>query len=86
MFSADQLLRVIDIWGTTKQVPSHVAGFSWEQRDLFFFFFLSTHIYIYSWLFNSLLSLFFFFPLYNIVLVLPYINMNPPRVYMYSPS
>ena len=24
--------------------------------------------------------------LYNIVLVLPYINMNPPRVYTYSPS
>ena len=24
--------------------------------------------------------------IYNIVLVLPYINMNPPRVYMYSPS
>ena len=24
--------------------------------------------------------------LYNIVLVLPYINMNPPQVYTYSPS
>ena len=30
--------------------------------------------------------LFFFFKLYNIVLVLPYINMNPPQVYMCSPS
>ena len=30
------------------------------------------------------LSFFFFFLLYNIVLVLPYINMNPPRVYMLS--
>ena len=29
---------------------------------------------------------FFFFLLYNIVLVLPYINMHPPRVYMCSPS
>ena len=28
----------------------------------------------------------FFFKLYNIVLVLPYINMNPPQVYMCSPS
>ena len=28
----------------------------------------------------------FFFLLYNIVFVLPYINMNPPRVYMCSPS
>ena len=30
--------------------------------------------------------LFFFFLLYNIVLVLPYINMHPPRVYTCSPS
>ena len=29
---------------------------------------------------------FFFFLLYNIVLVLPYTDMNPPRVYMCSPS
>ena len=29
---------------------------------------------------------FFFFKLYNIVLVLPYINMNLPQVYMCSPS
>jgi len=28
----------------------------------------------------------FFFKLYNIVLVLPYIKMNPPQVYMCSPS
>ena len=28
----------------------------------------------------------FIFLLYNIVLVLPYINMNPPRVYTCSPS
>ena len=31
-------------------------------------------------------TLFFIFLLYNIVLVLPYINMNPPQVYMCSPS
>ena len=31
-------------------------------------------------------STFFFFLLYSIVLVLPYINMNPPQVYMCSPS
>ena len=30
--------------------------------------------------------LFFFFLLYNIVLVLPYINLHPPRVYTCSPS
>ena len=32
------------------------------------------------------MSFFFFFLLYNIVLVLPYINMNPPRVYTCSPT
>ena len=31
-------------------------------------------------------SLFFIFKLYNIVLVLPYIKMNPPQAYMCSPS
>ena len=34
----------------------------------------------------SLLFFVFFFLLYNIVLVLSYIDMNPPRVYMCSPS
>ena len=29
---------------------------------------------------------YFIFKLYNIVLVLPYIEMNPPQVYMCSPS
>ena len=38
-------------------------------------------------LFIYLLLLFFYFILlYNIVLVLPYININPPRVYMSSQS
>ena len=37
-------------------------------------------------LFFSVVSFFFFFLLYNIVLVLPYTDMNPPRVYMCSPS
>ena len=31
-------------------------------------------------------TLFFFFKLYNIVLVLPNIEMDPPQVYMCSPS
>ena len=34
----------------------------------------------------SLYMFFFFFLLYNIVLVLPYINMHPPQVYTCSPS
>ena len=41
-------------------------------HKVFFFFFLN-FIYL-------------FILLYNIVLVLPYINMHPPRVYMCSPS
>ena len=35
---------------------------------------------------HSSILFFFFFKLYNIVLVLPYINMNPPLVYTCSPS
>ena len=34
--------------------------------------------------FFSFFKKFYFILLYNIVLVLPYINMNPPRVYMSS--
>ena len=35
---------------------------------------------------TACLAFFFFFKLYNIVLVLPNIEMNPPQVYMCSPS
>ena len=44
-----------------------------SQRNIrvFFFFFISFYLFIL---------------LYNIVLILPYINMNLPRVYMCSPS
>ena len=35
---------------------------------------------------RSLVGYSHFFLLYNIVLVLPYINMNPPQVYTCSPS
>ena len=37
-------------------------------------------------LFYFFISFFIYFLLYNIVLVLPYINVHPPRVYMCSPS
>ena len=46
------------------------------------FFFLIFIIFLLKILFIYL----FFFLLYNIVLVLPYINMNLPRVYTCSPS
>ena len=38
------------------------------------------YLFIYFYFFN------FIFKFYNIVLVLPYIEMNPPQVYMGSPS
>ena len=47
--------------------------------------------YYSSWLSSKLKLLqskhcYFIFSLYNIVLVLPYINMNPPQIYMCFPS
>ena len=35
---------------------------------------------------NIYIYIYYFILLYNNILVLPYINMNPPRVYMYSQS
>ena len=49
----------------------------WEVMDVF------CRLFIYLFFFYLLLLLFL---LYNIVLVLPYINMHPPRVYTCSPS
>ena len=46
---------------------------------LFFFFFHCNTMLHYLFCFS-------FFLLYNIVLVLPYVDMNPPRIYMCSPS
>ena len=40
-------------------------------------------VYLFIYLF---LNFFYFILLYNTVLVLPYINMNPPQVYTYSQS
>ena len=39
-----------------------------------------------NWILTFHFYSFFFFLLYNIVLVLPYINMHPPQVYTCSPS
>ena len=35
---------------------------------------------------NHLSFIYYYYLLYSIVLVLPYMNMNPPRVYLCSPS
>ena len=48
------------------------VGFHHTSTCTFFFFFI--------------FKFYFIFKLYNIVLVLPNINMNPPQVYMWSPS
>ena len=55
------------------------------------YFVLSEIVYLFIFFFLLLLTLFFFkfyfiFKLYNIVLVLPNIEMNPPQVYPHSPS
>ena len=54
-----------------------------------FILFFSVHIlfyFIYFWGGSFLIFFFFFFLLYNIVLVLPYINMHLPQVNTCSPS
>ena len=43
-------------------------------------------IYIYLFIYFNFFLNYFIFKLYNIVLVLPNIEMNPPQVYMCSPS
>ena len=55
----------------------------------FFFSFQIAFIIFLKFLFIIIIfitSLLYFFLLYNIVLVLPHINMNPPRAYTCSPS
>ena len=48
--------------------------------NFFFFFFFLIYLYLFIYFFN------FIFKLYITVLVLPNIKMNPPQVYMCSPS
>ena len=56
------------------------VGISWIQ--LVSFFFSKFLLFIYLFIFKF----YFIFKLYNIVLVLPNIKMNPPQVYMCSPT
>ena len=58
-------------WTVKKAERRIIDAFElWCWRRLFFYFFLNFYFY--------------FILLYNTVLVLPYIDMNPPRVYMHS--
>ena len=51
------------------------------------FFFKNKIVYLFSFFgSNFIFSVYLFILLYNIVLVLPYIDLDPPRVYMCSPS
>ena len=54
---------------------------SYQELTLFFLFKISNYLFIYYFL-----KFYFIFKLYNIVLVLPNIEMNPPQVYLCSPS
>ena len=49
----------------------------WQATPVFFFFFFFTFLFF---------KFYFIFKLYNIVLVLPNIEMNLPQVYVCSPS
>ena len=57
---------------------------------LFFYFFLNSQHFIFLffifYFFSFFFKFYFIFKLYIIVLVLPNIKMNPPQVYMCSPS
>jgi len=69
--------------GTLKSLLKHhssKASILWHSA-FFFFFSSSSCLYLFIYLFSN-----FIFKLYIIVLVLPNIKMNPPQVYMCSPS
>ena len=55
----------------TVEILIKFTFFLWVKLSIFFFFFF---------------KFYFIFKLYNIVLVLPYIEMNPPQAYTHSPS
>ena len=63
-------------------VPMHILIFfmtCWLLRSMMF----SLHMFVFFFFF---FKFYFIFKLYNIVLVLPNIEMNPPQVYPRSPS
>ena len=60
--------------------PDRILHLTFRTQRCFLFF-IFQHLKI-----MFFFLIFFFFLLYNIVLVLPYINMHPPRVYTCSPS
>ena len=65
---------LVCLWEEASPRSSYSAIMSPLNQSFFFLLLLFLNYYYY------------FFLLYNIVLVLPYINMNPPRLYTCSPS
>ena len=61
-------------------------GVLWNFPFLFLFLFFLLFFIILIKFFLVLFIYWFIYLLYNIILVLPYIDMNPPWVYMCSPS
>ena len=77
------LLGQKDVIGGS-EVSFWLRKIAWRQHQVtiyLFLFFIVFFLPIYN-----LLLLLLLFLLYSIVLVLPYINMNPPQVYKCSPS
>ena len=62
-------------------LPLYQLPLNSHARRIFHYPFVSRRISFYFFFFNFY---FYFILLYNTVLVLPYIDMNPPRVYMHS--
>ena len=77
-------------WTVKKAEHRRIDAFElWCWRRLFFFFFFFFNLllfYFYIVYLLIFLNFILFFKLYIIVLVLPNIKMNPPQVYMCSPS
>ena len=86
-------LRVGQDWGTSLSLSLSVSYLSLKLNPCSFSDYLcwidSLPLTLFlnsDFLFSTLFfSFYFIFKLYNIVLVLPYINMNPPQVYTCSP-
>ena len=75
-------------WGWAVALPWSKHSDSGGPRDaLFSCCFISEFFFFFCWEKYLKKNIFhFIFKLYNIVLVLPNIEMNPPQVYMSSPS
>ena len=63
-----------------KECVVKLEGYKWQLKFEGFFLILFYFIYLF------ILKFYFIFKLYITVLVLPNIKMNPPQVYMCSPS